>query len=308
MGLLSTFSNELVELAAKTSPSVVGVEHRFGHGTGLVLANDGYVLTNAHVVARGDRKARSVGIKAKGRTDMKAEVVGYDHRTDLAVLRAEGKDLPELPLADSRRLKVGQIVVAIGNPLWFDRSVSLGVVSALDRSLPSSQGGGLLEGLIQTDAAINPGNSGGPLVDTDGAVVGINTAIIPYAQGIGFAIPAHTAAWVTAVLIKKGEIRRPYLGVAAIGEDMSIELVRDLGQHRAVRIIQVGDDTPAAIAGLRRGDLLLTANGAPVLSVDDLQREMVLSGKIELHIEVLRGEKKHQLAAKPSFEKEKVAA
>jgi serine protease Do len=202
VSLLEKLSGELEALVARATPGVVGVEQGEGQGSGVVLAPDGYLLTNRHVIRGGRPRVRF----ATGETS-RAEVVGHDAPTDLAVLRVEDRDLPVLPLAEGP-LQVGQLVVAIGNPLRFERSVSLGVISALDRSLPAGRGV-LLEGLIQTDAAINPGNSGGPLVDAAGRVVGINTAIIPWAQGIGFAIPARTASWVAAHLIQHGEIRRP---------------------------------------------------------------------------------------------------
>src|SRR5207237_6842259 len=174
----------------------------------------GYTLTNAHV-ARGGGRLR---VRVPGGEASPAELVGADARTDLAVVRTSRPAPPPLALADSRPVEVGQLVMAIGNPLGFDRSVSLGVVSALYRELPTREGG-LLEGLIQTDAAVNPGHSGGPLLDMDGRVIGINTAMLFPARGIGFAVPAHTASWVAAVLIQHGAVRRPYLGIAARGED-----------------------------------------------------------------------------------------
>jgi S1-C subfamily serine protease len=285
--LLKQFSQELEALVARTSPAVVGVLNGEGQGTGTVLAPDGYVLTNAHVV-RGVKDPR---IRLASGEVLKGELVGQDERTDLAVVRIPVSGLSALPLADSRRLNVGQLVVAIGDPFRFERSVSLGVISALDRSLPGRRGG--LEGLIQTDAAINPGNSGGPLVDADGSVVGINTAIIPYAQGIGFSIPAHTAAWVAAVLMRSGEVDRPLLGIAARGEALEPELARATGRPRAVRVLGVSPTTPADLAGLREGDLLVAANGDALTSVDDLQRVMVLSRLAEVELEVWR-ERRHQ--------------
>jgi S1-C subfamily serine protease len=179
-------------------------------------------------------------------------------------------------------------VLAIGNPLRFERSVSLGVVSAIDRSLPGP-GGRALEGLVQTDAAINPGSSGGPLLDASGAVVGITTAVIPAASGLGFAIPAHTVSWVVAVLLARGRVERPFLGVAAHGFELRETHALELGQRRAVRVLQVSADGPAARAGLRVGDLLLRANGEELGSVDDLVRTMVLGGRPDLELEYRRG-------------------
>jgi len=226
----------------------------------------------------------------------RAHVVGADERTDLAVLKMDVNHLTTLPLADGREVNVGQLVVAIGNPFRFERSVSLGVVSALERTLPSRQGA--LEGLIQTDAAINPGNSGGPLLNADGEVVGINTAVIPWAQGIGFAIPAYTASWVAAVLIKSGEVRRPFLGIAARGEELGPKLASATGCRRAVRVLDVNPTEPADRAGMREGDLLISANGSPVASVDDLQRVMVLDQGGELKLEIWR-EHKRELLVRP---------
>ncbi|HVE83110.1 MAG TPA: trypsin-like peptidase domain-containing protein, partial [Myxococcales bacterium] len=181
--LLKQFSQQLQALVQKTAPAVVGVLRGQGQATGVVLAQDGYVLTNHHVV----EGARRMNARMHDGDEHRAHVVGSDERTDLAVLKLDVSNLHTLPLADSREVSVGQLVVAIGNPFRFERSVSLGVVSALDRSLPSRQGA--LEGLIQTDAAINPGNSGGPLLNEDGEVIGINSAMIASGQGIGFAIP-----------------------------------------------------------------------------------------------------------------------
>jgi len=297
MSLLKQFSQDLEALVGKASPSVVGVLRGDGQATGLVLAPDGYILTNAHVV----QGAREVMVRLSSGEVVRGSLVGQDERTDLAVLRVDAKGLKALPLADSRNLRVGQVVVAIGNPLRFERSVSLGVISALDRSLPGRRGG--LEGLIQTDAAINPGNSGGPLVDVDGAVVGINTAIIPYAQGIGFSIPAHTASWVAAVLMRSGEVDRPVLGIAARGEELEYEVAQQLGRLRAVRVLGVQSETPADRAGLREGDVLLAANGNPLTSVDDLQRVMVLNKLSEVELDVWRQRERRQMRIRPKATK-----
>jgi serine protease Do len=351
MSLLGQLSGELEELVARAAPSVVGVEHRRGQGSGTVLTGDGYVLTNAHVVAgagtgphggepreapetrrrawrrereprggpgrpRGDERGRGddrrrggdaataaagLWVRLRGGERAAAELVGADARTDLAVLRVDATapacaGLRSLPLG-AGRLAVGQLVVAIGNPLRFERSVSLGVVSAIDRSLPS--GDGMFEGLIQTDAAINPGNSGGPLLDVAGNVVGINTAMVPYAQGIGFAVPADTASWVAAVLIRRGEVRRPLLGVAARGEELAPRDALAAGQPRAIRILDVGSGSPAQQAGLQPGDWLLRAEATPLGSVDDLQRVMVLSEVPEVRLEVLRGERTRAVRVSP---------
>ncbi|HEX9508019.1 MAG TPA: trypsin-like peptidase domain-containing protein [Myxococcales bacterium] len=296
MGLLNQLSKELESLVAKAAPAVVGIDQARGQGSGLVLTQDGYVLTNAHVI----HGARKLQVLLSEGSAVRAERVGTDQNTDLAVVRMDATGLSTLPLADFRSLHVGQLVVAIGNPFRFERSVSLGVISALDRTLPGA-GGGILEGLIQTDAAINPGNSGGPLLDAEGTVLGINTAIIPYAQGIGFAIPAPTASWVAAVLIHSGEVRRPYLGIAAKGEELAANLLLAAGQSRAIRVVRVEVSAPAAAAGIRGGDLLLSADGKPLGTVDDLQRVMVLSNATELQLELLRGESRQKLLVRPQL-------
>ncbi|MBL8679480.1 MAG: trypsin-like peptidase domain-containing protein [Myxococcales bacterium] len=292
---LQQFSRDLEELVAKTAPAVVAVEHRGGQGSGVVLAQDGFVLTNRHVVARADGR---VSVRFADGTDTVARVVGTDARTDLAVLRTDVAHSSALALGDSRALRVGSVVVAIGNPLRFEQSVSLGVVSALERSLPANRGEPL-EGLVQTDAAINPGNSGGPLLDAFGNVVGINTAILPYAQGIGFAIPAHTASWVTAVLVQKGFIERPYFGVVARAEPLAATHAKEQGQSRGVRVVGVGSNTPAERAGLRDGDMILTVDGQFVGSVDDLQRVAVLSAKANFTLSVLRQGQRREFEVRP---------
>lgn len=289
---LEVLSTDLADLVSRASPSVVGVEHRRGQGSGVVLAQDGFVLTNAHVAERGPLRVRLSGSRA-----VRGEVVGTDARTDLAVVRADAGDLPALPLSE-RRLRVGELVLAIGNPLGFERSVSAGVVSALHRNLGGPRGV-VLEGLVQTDAAVNPGNSGGPLLDARGAVVGIATAMLPWANGIGFAIPAHTAGWVASTLIQEGEVRRPFLGVAARGEDLEPAQAREAARTRGVRILEVVAGSPAAAAGLRAGDLVVSAAGAPVETLDDVVRAMVLGHPPEISLGVLRGGAHRSLAIHP---------
>jgi S1-C subfamily serine protease len=287
------FSSDLADLVARAAPAVVGVELRRGQGSGIALSADGYVLTNAHVAAG----AGALRVRLSGARVLPAERVGADERTDLAVLRVDASGLPALPLAE-RRLRTGELVVAIGNPLGFERSVTAGVVSALYRNLPTPSGG-LLEGLVQTDASINPGNSGGPLLDARGEVVGVNTAMLPWARGIGFAVPAHTAAWVASVLIRRGEVRRPFLGVAARGEDLEPAAAREAGHARGVRIVEVVRGSPAEAAGLATGDLLVGAGGLPVQTLDDLQRAMVLGSPDGIPVEILRGEARQVLAIAP---------
>jgi S1-C subfamily serine protease len=298
MTALQDLSEAIESVVRTTSPSVVAVEHRHGQGSGIVIASDGYVVTNSHVVRGAERLEVEVapGERVAGR------LVGDDPASDLAVVRVEHKGLPSLPLLEERRLRVGQLVLAIGNPLRFDRSVSLGVVSALDRTLPAGRGRPL-EGLVQTDAAINPGSSGGPLLDATGVGVGITTAVIPRARGLGFAIPAHTVSWVVARLLQRGRIERPLLGVAARGVDLPLARATAVGQTRAVHVLEVGRDEPAARAGLKPSDLVLSANGVAVASVDDLVRAMVLGDGAELTLRVARGEERLTLQVTPRAER-----
>ena len=298
MSRLSEFSDELESLVESSAPSVVAVEHGRGQGSGIIVSGDGYVVTNAHVV--GGRSG-VLSVRLAGGEELPADVVGEDHASDLAVLRVGARGLPNLSLDETRRLRVGQIVVAIGNPLRFERSVSLGVVSAIDRSLPG-HGRRPFEGLVQTDAAINPGNSGGPLLDARGAVVGINTAVIPRANGLGFAIPAHTAAWVTAVLIRDGRIERPLLGISAQGVELGPKVAAEVGQTRALRVHAVSRASPASSAMLRAADLLLAANDTPLYSVDDLQRVLVLSRGSEVTLRVRRDGQPLSLSVTPRLE------
>lgn len=273
MTSLLELSDALQQLVFRVSPAVVGVEQGRGAGTGVVVARDGYLLTNHHVAGSG----KALRIRLPGGDTTQGELVGSDPATDLAVVRVRDASLVQLPIADPASLAVGQLVVAIGNPFRFERSVSLGIVSALDRSLPGPNGT-LFEGLLQTDAAINPGNSGGPLVNARGEVVGINTAVIPWAQGMGFAVSARTATWVTSVLMTRGKIERRYLGVAARSEQLAPGLAASTGQPKAVRILSVGAGSPAESAGLRPEDLLLGVHGEPVGNVDDIHRLMVTRG------------------------------
>lgn len=299
MSRLSEFSDELEALVEKAAPSVVAVEHGRGQGSGIIVSSDGYVVTNAHVV---QRRAGALSVRLAGGDELPAEVVGEDRASDLAVLRVNAWNLPSLLLDESRRLRVGQLVVAIGNPLRFERSVSLGVVSAIERSLPGPNRRPF-EGLVQTDAAINPGNSGGPLLDAHGSVVGINTAVIPYASGLGFAIPAHTAAWVTAVLIRDGRVERPLIGISAQGIELAPRIAAELGQRRALRVHAVAADSPASAAKLAPADLLLGANDSALSSVDDLQRVMVLTRGADISLRVMRNGAPLSLSVKPELRK-----
>jgi len=275
---LDAYSQAVVSVAEVAGPAVVGVAagrpdgHRAGRagvGSGVVIAPDGYVLTNSHVVEGAERLELTL---PDGRS-LGGRLLGSDPATDLAVVRADAADLPPATLGDSASLRVGQLVVAIGNPLGFQSTVSAGVVSALGRSL-RSRTGRLIENIIQTDIALNPGNSGGPLVDSRGRVVGINTAIIAMAQGISFSIPVNTAKWVVAQLLTVGRVRRSYLGF--VGQrrpiDRRLARARGLAIEAAVEVVAVEPSSPAAAAGLGEGDIVVAVEGRPVTSVDDVHR------------------------------------
>jgi serine protease Do len=292
---LSALSAELEALVARTAPSVVAVEHGKGQGSGVIVASDGYAVTNAHVV-QGERRVR---VRLASGDQYQAEVIGRDPASDLAVVRLPEHGLPALPLYETRRLRVGQLVVAIGNPLRFDRSVTLGIVSAVERSLPGPQGRGY-EGLVQTDAAINPGNSGGPLLDAEGAVVGINTAVIPHARGMGFAVPAHTASWVVGLLMRQGHIARPLLGIAAAGVDLLQRDAFSAGQSRGVRVQGVKTGSSADAAGIQASDVLLRADGRELAGIDDLARALAFADERALSIDVLRNGKLRTVSARPT--------
>ena len=277
---LDAYSAAVVGAVERVGPAVVSVytggaeeaaRARGGAGSGVVVTPDGYLLTNEHVVQRVEEARVSF---VDGRT-VTAVVAGRDPATDLAVLRAQAAALPYAQLASAQPLRAGQLVVAVGNPYGFESTVSAGVVSALGRSLRSRQGR-LIEGIVQHTAALNPGNSGGPLVDAHGAVTGINTAIIPMAQGIGFAVPAATAQWVLTQILTQGRVRRAWLGIAARDRPLDLRLVRalSLSTRRAVEILSRDKDGPAADSDLRPGDLIVAVNGEPVDGIDDLHRQL----------------------------------
>ena len=234
----------------------------------MVIAPDGYILTNDHLV----QDAREIGVTLTDGTAMAARVVGKDPMTDIAVVRAQGSRLPCTALGESSGLRVGQLVIAVGNPYGFQSTVSTGVVSALNRDLRAGDDR-LIENVIQHTAPLNPGNSGGPLVDSRGHVIGINTAIIAMAQGIGFAIPANTARLIVSQLLKHGRVRRGFLGISARQRPLTRKMIRfhGLSVDQAVEVLSVDPDTPARRAGIQKGDFIVAANGEPLAGLDDLQ-------------------------------------
>jgi len=275
---LDAYSAAVVGAVDRVGAAVVSVyvggaaeaeQARGGAGSGVVVTPDGYLLTNEHVVQRVS-EARVTFVD--GRT-VPAVVAGRDPATDLAVLRAQAGALPYARLAGTQRLRAGQLVVAVGNPFGYESTVSAGVVSALGRSLRSRHGR-LIDNVVQHTAALNPGNSGGPLVEPSGGVVGINTAIIAMAQGIGFAIPATTAQWVLTEILTQGRVRRAWLGVAARDRPLDLRLVRGLGlaTRSAVEVISREAQGPAAESDLRPGDLIVAVSGEPADGIDALHR------------------------------------
>ena len=277
---LDAYSAAVVGAVDSVGPAVVSVYvggsaddaalARGGAGSGVVVTPDGYILTNEHVV-QGTQAARVAFVDGRS---VPAVVIGRDPTTDLAVLRAHATALPHAQLLGTAP-RVGQLVIAVGNPLGFESTVSAGVVSALGRALRSRHGR-LIEGIVQHTAALNPGNSGGPLVNARGGVVGINTAIIAQAQGIGFAVPATTAQWVLTELLTQGRVRRAYLGISGRDRPLDRRLVRALGLPlmRAVEVLSRDSEGPAAQSDLRPGDLVVAVNEVPVDGMDALFRHV----------------------------------
>jgi len=285
--LLDAYSRAVISATERVSPAVVSVETR-GSGSGFVFTPDGFILTNSHVV-RGAAGKLQVRL-SDGRTG-RASLVGDDPDTDLAVIRTDLADLVPAALGDSRLLRVGQLVIAIGNPFGFQSSVTAGVVSALGRSLRSTTGR-LIEDLIQTDAALNPGNSGGPLVNSRGEVVGINTAMILPAQGLCFSVGISTARTVAVELMRHGRLRRSYLGIS--GQNVPIPRaaarLHGLQQATGVQVLSVEAQSPADRANVLPGDVMVALNDKAIAGVDDLHRYLI-GDRIGLKcaVTVLRG-------------------
>ncbi len=306
--LLDAYSQAVIAVVEKVGPAVVsmGVRQKAmrgpaaeGAASGVIIAPDGFVLTNNHVV----ENASEVQVGLMDGDTFPAEIVGTDPATDLAVVRAATNGLPAAELGESDTLRVGQLVIAIGNPFGFQSTVSTGVISALGRAMRSPTGR-LIESIIQTDVPLNPGNSGGPLVDSRGRVIGINTAIIQPAQGISLAIPVKTASWVIAELLTHGKVRRAYLGLGA-----QVRPIRPAAQRQfnlpspsVLQVLTLEKGGPAEKGSVKEGDILLGLQGKPVGTIDDVHRLLadvpagshikldILRDNERLELEVVTGE------------------
>jgi S1-C subfamily serine protease len=305
---LDAYSRAVTTVAERLSPSVANlrVSRRVrggrildGGGSGVVITPDGFTLTSAHVVARTEGRGRASFVDGR---ELEFEVIGSDPLSDLAVLRVDGRDLVPAELGDAERLRVGQLVVAIGNPHGFTGSVTAGVVSALGRSLPTRSGANVrvVDNVIQTDAALNPGNSGGALADGRGRVVGINTAVA--GVGLGLAVPINAATRrIVSALMSEGRFRRAYLGIAGGPRPLPPRLARELGRKSGVEIAQVVEGGPAERAGLLAEDLIVELAGTPIEGMDDLQRVVVneLIGRA-VPTRVIRGGREQELELVPA--------
>jgi serine protease Do len=304
---MDAYSRVVVGVAERVSPSVAnlrvmrrgrGGQVPAGAGSAVSLTPDGFLLTSAHVVSGPGRAGRAAFVDGR---ELKFEVVGIDRLSDLAVLRADGRDLTAAELGDAEGLRVGQLVVAIGNPNGFAGSVTAGVVSALGRSLPARSGRTMryIDNVIQTDAALNPGNSGGALVDSVGRVVGINTAVAGI--GLGLAVPINAATrQIIGALMRDGRVRRAYIGIAGGPRPLPPHARVRLGRRGGIEVVEVAAGSPAARAGLQAEDLIVELDGAPIERVDEVQRLMTEDaiGR-RLSARVFRGDRLLELELRP---------
>jgi len=299
---LDAYSRVVVRVAELLRPAVVNLRGSRGRGegsgSGILFTPDGFLLTNHHVIQGNGR----VRVRLNDGRDLPGRVVGADPWTDLAVVQADADGLPHAALGDSARLRVGQLVVAIGSPFGFDSTVTAGVVSALGRTLRSITGH-LVDNVIQTDAALNPGNSGGPLVDSHGQVIGINTAIIRPAQGICFSIPVNMAKHILPQLMQHGRVVRGYLGLHGRNVPLAQRVLRqwELTQNSAVEVVAVEPDGPADQAGILEGDFLISLGERPTASVDDLHKLLTeLPVGVPSSLLLLRGERRLERLVVPN--------
>ncbi len=281
--LLDAYSQTVVDVVKEVGSCVVHVHVRRGSdshsrsqrtaegsGSGVIIAPDGYIVTNSHVV----ENAAAIHVSLADGSTSQADIIGQDKATDLALLRLlPDSKLPAANLGDSDKLQVGQIAIAIGNPYGFQNTVTAGIISALGRAL-RSRTGRLIENVIQTDAALNPGSSGGPLVNSEGRVIGINTAIIQYAQGICFAIPVNTMRWVVTLLLREGKITRGFLGISGQTVPLPARVIRyfNLPQETGVHVMNVAKGSPAENAGLKEGDVIISMAEQTINTVDDIHK------------------------------------
>ena len=301
---MDAYSRVVTTVAESVSPSVVRIQvenkqGRGGSGSGFIFTPDGFILTNSHVVHGGEK----ITVSTPDSGDFNAQMIGEDPDTDLALLRIDAPVLRSVKLGDSRRIRVGQLVVAIGNPYGFQYTVTAGVVSALGRSL-RSQSGRLIEDVIQTDAALNPGNSGGPLVNSQGEVVGVNTATILPAQGLCFAISINTAQFIASKLIRFGWVRRSYIGVQAQTAALNRNIARhyELQTSTGALVLSAEPGSPAQKAGLQEGDVIASLAGEPVEGVDVLHR-LLSEDRIGVAtpLIVLRGSRRLEISLIPEM-------
>jgi S1-C subfamily serine protease len=320
--LLDAYSQAVIHAAERVSPAVVNIEvyqqpnngqpvtphlspGMQGSGSGFIFTPDGFILTNSHVVHQASKLEVTL---ADGRHFL-ADLVGNDPDTDLAVIRINAPNLLPVSLGESRTLRVGQLVIAVGNPYGFQCTVTAGVISALGRSL-RARSGRLIDNIIQTDAALNPGNSGGPLVTSRGEVIGVNTAVILPAQGLCFAVAIDTAKFIAGLLIKEGKIRRGYLGVAGQNVPLHRRLVRfhRLPLESGVLVISLEAHSPAQRAGVREGDIIVAYDNQPVASIDDLHRLLTQQRTgVQSPMTVLRHTEKLELEIVPEEPSPKAA-
>ncbi len=305
---LLDLNDQIIKSVERLSESVVSIDsvrlardYRFGvvplegQASGVIIDSTGNIVTNNHVI---DGAAKVQVTLKDGRTFV-GEVVGTDPATDVALVKVDGINLPVAQLGDSEKLKAGQIVLAIGNALGLPGAptVSMGVVSALGRPLPGTDF--VLEGFIQTDAAINPGNSGGPLADLQGNVIGISTAVIPFAQGVGFAIPTHAVNRVVEQILRHGRVVRPFLGISGVDVTPAVARRFSLPVESGVLLAEVGRDTPAYEGGLRSGDILIRVGNEEVKQMRDLLRSLsgVSVGDV-LKISFMRGGREYETSVR----------
>lgn len=272
--LLDAYSQAVIHVVERVGPAVLSITPRTrsasgGAGSGFLLSSDGLAVTNSHVVGQQSR----VRVTTEDGDALDADVVATDPATDLALLRVAARDLPTTELGNSEALRVGQLAIAIGNPYGFQSTVSTGVISSLRRAMRGIEGR-LIDNVIQHTAPLNPGNSGGPLVDSRGRVIGVNTAIIAMAQGLGFAVPSQIVEWVVDELRTHGRVRRFALGISATTVPIPRRVIRDLDllTDQAVQVVTIDPHGAAARAGVRPGDWIVAVNGRLVTSVDDLHR------------------------------------